>query len=266
MQRSDAAVKISKLLSGRDENLILQLISECQHHHGNAIAQDTQGIDATRNIRALLSDLVPHDMFAYGFFETRTLRVTNCFNVDFPQSYIDTSVVVDGQLKSPVIRTWMGTLKPTYVNSRILDSQYASATRWIQNFRQHEMESVVVHGVIDANNLSASCFALGGLYDPWDQRSEYILSVTVPHLHAVFGTAAARTKGTHPTFRPLSPRELEVIRWLALGKSVSDIGAILGISDFTVRTHIQRLINKLEATNRSHAVARAIQAGVITGI
>jgi DNA-binding CsgD family transcriptional regulator len=62
---------------------------------------------------------------------------------------------------------------------------------------------------------------------------------------------------------PLSVREHEVLQWLLGGKSNWDIGMILSISEFTVKNHVQSILRKLNANGRQHAVAKALEAGLI---
>ena len=52
-----------------------------------------------------------------------------------------------------------------------------------------------------------------------------------------------------------SEREIEVLRWMSLGKTNGAIAAILGTSEATVRTHAQHLLAKLHRKNRTSAVA-----------
>lgn len=61
----------------------------------------------------------------------------------------------------------------------------------------------------------------------------------------------------------LTGREIEVLRWLARGKSAFETGVILQISVCTVRLHIQSLKRKLNASNIPHAIAEAYQAGIL---
>lgn len=61
----------------------------------------------------------------------------------------------------------------------------------------------------------------------------------------------------------LSPRELEVLRWLARGKSNSVIAEIMGISRHTVDTMLRRLFDKLDANDRTTAVLRGVKAGFL---
>ena len=62
-----------------------------------------------------------------------------------------------------------------------------------------------------------------------------------------------------PTDRRLSVREREIMNWIMQGKSTWDISAIINISESTVNFHINNLMKKLGAVNRSHAVAIVLQ-------
>ena len=57
---------------------------------------------------------------------------------------------------------------------------------------------------------------------------------------------------------PLSPRERDVLRTVAMGHTNEEIAEILGISQSTVRSHIDNARAKLGATNRAHAIAIAV--------
>ena len=61
-----------------------------------------------------------------------------------------------------------------------------------------------------------------------------------------------------------SPREFEVLTLAADGLSSPAIGMQLGISSKTVDTHVERACRKLGAKNRTTAVLRAIELGLIT--
>jgi DNA-binding CsgD family transcriptional regulator len=62
----------------------------------------------------------------------------------------------------------------------------------------------------------------------------------------------------------LTPREVDVLRWIARGKTAGEIAAILGIGKRTVDEHTASVVRKLGAANRTHAVVLAIQQGIIT--
>ncbi len=61
----------------------------------------------------------------------------------------------------------------------------------------------------------------------------------------------------------LSPREIDVLQRMAVGKSNKEIGAELFISEGTVKTHIKSIFSKLDVVSRTEAVATANRRGLI---
>lgn len=61
----------------------------------------------------------------------------------------------------------------------------------------------------------------------------------------------------------LSPRELEILRWMARGKSNSVIAEILGISRHTVDTIGRRLFDKLDVNDRTTAAIKGLGSGLL---
>ena len=61
----------------------------------------------------------------------------------------------------------------------------------------------------------------------------------------------------------LSPREIDVLQRMAIGKSNKEIGADLFISEGTVKTHIKSIFSKLDVVSRTEAVATATRRGLI---
>ena len=61
----------------------------------------------------------------------------------------------------------------------------------------------------------------------------------------------------------LTPRESEVLEQIVAGKSNKEIAAELGISEATVKTHINTLLSKLGVTDRTQAATAAIRRGIV---
>lgn len=61
----------------------------------------------------------------------------------------------------------------------------------------------------------------------------------------------------------ISPRELAVLEQLAAGRSNKEIARALHVSPNTIKTHIARLFEKLEAQRRTEAIARARALGIL---
>jgi len=61
----------------------------------------------------------------------------------------------------------------------------------------------------------------------------------------------------------LTERETEVLRTIVAGKSNKEIASALFISEATVKTHINNLLSKLGATDRTQAARIALQRGIV---
>lgn len=61
----------------------------------------------------------------------------------------------------------------------------------------------------------------------------------------------------------LTPREIEILKWTADGKSADDIADILELSVNTVNFHVRNLILKFNVSNKTSAVVRALMFGVL---
>jgi DNA-binding NarL/FixJ family response regulator len=89
--------------------------------------------------------------------------------------------------------------------------------------------------------------------------------------HLVGGDAQGTTLSPEPQphERPdplphsLTRRELEVLRLLAHGHTNHEIAQILVVSTLTVKTHVQRIIHKLGASDRTQAAVRAAELGLL---
>jgi LuxR family transcriptional regulator, quorum-sensing system regulator BjaR1 len=74
--------------------------------------------------------------------------------------------------------------------------------------------------------------------------------------------------GPHLVYPPspkiqLTPREVEATTWLARGKTYSEIALLLSISERTAKAHVESACHKLNAVNKTHAVALALVNGLI---
>lgn len=81
----------------------------------------------------------------------------------------------------------------------------------------------------------------------------------------LFGRVPVRAEGNPQAVAALgiSGREMEVLRALAAGHANKEIARTLGVSPNTVKTHVARLYEKLEARRRTDAVARARVLGIL---
>jgi DNA-binding CsgD family transcriptional regulator len=66
-----------------------------------------------------------------------------------------------------------------------------------------------------------------------------------------------------PGTSPLTPREVETLRWTMDGKTAWEVGNILGISERTAVLHVNNAMHKLGCVNKHQAVLKALRMGLI---
>lgn len=68
-------------------------------------------------------------------------------------------------------------------------------------------------------------------------------------------------RADEPPDIPLTPRELDVLRHVAVGLRNREVGLLLDVSEQTVKNHLSSILHKLGVPNRTHAVTFAVRQG-----
>lgn len=132
------------------------------------------------------------------------------------------------------------------------------------------MRSFIVHGVHDKRSGQDSLFIAAGYTPPAKGRGVRLLAfldALIAQIDAAFRrvpalalAAAGGAARDGANVLDLSARELEVLESICRGKTNLDIAAVLDISPFTVKNHVQRIFRKIGVTNRTQAAARYTEA------
>jgi len=75
--------------------------------------------------------------------------------------------------------------------------------------------------------------------------------------------AAATRLAEHPLGHRLTLREIEVLEQIAQGRSNKEVGDALSITEGTVKAHVNSILDKLEASDRTEAAMIALKRGII---
>ncbi|MBI5644021.1 MAG: autoinducer binding domain-containing protein [Deltaproteobacteria bacterium] len=113
---------------------------------------------------------------------------------------------------------------------------------------------------VNGSGYRGSIFSFSRRSTGFDGHEKKFLDILTPHIHQalvrVDGKAAKASSG-------LSEREKEVLAWMKEGKTNWEISAILNISERTVKFHVHNIETKLNAVNKAHAIAIAMNNGLV---
>ena len=172
-------------------------------------------------------------------------------------------------LNVPVLRAVRLTSEPFYFDGARLVSwrpnlmlQSVDASRAVDEYGVRSAIVAPVHlpfGVLGA--------VVWGSAEPL-RALETVFASTADAMSALalkFISAHAEASGLRePPDGAPTPREVQCLRWAALGKTDSEIAQILEISVPTVRFHLKNAASKLNASSRAHAIYRATALGFVT--
>jgi len=93
-------------------------------------------------------------------------------------------------------------------------------------------------------------------------------NATSPEIGKVLGVSKQRAhqllKLVKGADTPLTDRELVILRYVAMGNTNKEIGKTLNLDEQTIKNEVTVILAKLSANNRAHAVALAMQQGLIS--
>jgi len=139
----------------------------------------------------------------------------------------------------------------------------------------HGMRSVLIHGMHDERAGQDCLYVLMSADDIPAEPARTAIRLLMPSMDAALrqmaplpqqrrqaASAAPVARGGADDASGLSERETQIMAWVAMGKTNSEIGAILSISGFTVKNHMQRIFQKLNVFNRAQAVSKVTRVGI----
>jgi len=95
-------------------------------------------------------------------------------------------------------------------------------------------------------------------------RNELLETIRAVHAGQMrVSSEVAAEIAEHFTDHALTPREIDVLRLVAKGNANKEIAAQLSLTEETVKSHMRNVLAKLEANDRTHAVAIGIKRGII---
>ena len=179
----------------------------------------------------------------------------------FPAAYLEPLSQPGGQLHCVLTERWLHTRQPVLADLRHDARSWPAG--WVLNARRHGFVNFASHAFFEASGATFTHFCFADLPGRPAARHAQLLRLLVPHLHLALLRVAGIGAGLPASPQALHPHQLEILRWLHVGKTNWEISMILGMSVHNVKYHVAQLLVKLDAANRVHAVARARERGLL---
>jgi DNA-binding CsgD family transcriptional regulator len=242
--------------------------SECEHSlevlHYAAQAETSQDI---KTVLELIQTHFPFNRLLGGLARLgpggKFEGFANVVNVSYPDewlrlywqnSFFEVDPVFQKALKAPGTQLW----KDTY---RTATSK--KEKEFIHTAGEFGLQSGITTGSADQACSVATFCSFAGESDLEAERYLPLMEYLGYHLHlALMRTEPRHTYALDRCVKKLSVRELTILNWMKNGKTNWEIAQILGVTERTIRFHVESIFSKLDVTSRSQAVATAIEHGL----
>ncbi len=237
------------------EALMINMDASLRVHARNQLFGWTQG---------MLQNLVKHELLicALRNGEPPSYQVDSFAGPLFDPELIGDLFRRDTALVPQIIKSWEeGQYHPVFCDA-------GSGGALAGELKRTGAQALVAHGTYDSFGKPVSLFIFAGAPANLGARQGFLVELIVPFLHLAWlrtrinrpldGTDAARMAADL-----LTVREQEILHWIHIGKSNIEIGAILDISQLTVKNHVQKILRKLNVQNRTQAVGKALALRIL---
>jgi LuxR family quorum sensing-dependent transcriptional regulator len=181
-----------------------------------------------------------------------------------PQDYIDRYEERNYVVRDPVVTELRHTVRP-FSWSDVLRRRKLTRgdKRIIEEAHEFDVNDGLIVPIVTLSG-SLSVFSPCGRNPDLSPDARRAVELISLYSHEALKRKLLEQSRYSEVHTPLTPREREVMRWVAAGKSDLEIAAILSISPATVTIHVERAKRKLDAFRRTFAVVKAVRCGEIT--
>jgi transcriptional regulator EpsA len=243
------------------ETLMLNLDASLRVHERAHFFSWTQG---------LLQSLIRHEVLicALRSGEPLSFRVDSFSTIAPDPAIFGEMFLREASVAPSLIKAWEERRFRPVTCEAGNGSQFAGGA-FARELERTGATQLFAHGTHDADGQVTSFFTFACMPGTIGSKQVYLAQLAVPFLHSAWVRTQinGRTKGSE-SVKPaeasnVTAREQEILRWIYLGKSNFEIGAILNISPLTVKNHVQKILRKLNVVNRAQAVGKALELRIL---
>jgi LuxR family quorum sensing-dependent transcriptional regulator len=181
-----------------------------------------------------------------------------------PREYIERYIEKNYVVRDPVVTELRRTVNPySWSDVRARRDLSKSEKAILDEGREFAARDGLTIPIVSLSG-SMSLFCPCGLEPNLSERARAALEIIGIYADQALKRAILQGHREEPAHTPLTPREREIMQWVATGKTDDEIGDILSIGATTVTSHVENAKQKLDAFRRTYAVVQALRFGEIT--
>lgn len=238
-------------------------LTKCELQDMLEISHDAMGICSDQEMHNLLlrvRGLVPCGNIIAFLGETdthATLKgVAKLVNVSYPAEWLGAYLENGYATTDPVLLTHFREFKPQLWSETYRGVVSATELSFIEHAGSYGLSEGATLGQHNHAETLGSLFSFAGQDMGEYPRHLAVLAHLTPHLHVALMRTAFSSSDSRSL---LSAREREVLQWMIEGKTNWEASRILGISERTVKFHVQNILAKLQSSTRGQAIAHALE-------
>ncbi|PXX55727.1 Response regulator containing a CheY-like receiver domain and an HTH DNA-binding domain [Pseudomonas sp. LAMO17WK12:I10] len=228
----------------------------------NSITSARSIAELTQQTQLALPQILPCENFVFASGRVRAHRVffSHLIHPDSVSDDLIKAIVGrDGMIPPLGIDPIEHCGRPKFTTLERLGN--SSDPVWAKIFREHGIRNLGWTLLPGLHRNTFTGYFFHNISATVAHESKMRMMVFAPYLHIALNRALGskllrhNPGPNHQLLSILSSREAEISRWVARGKTNWEIGQILGISDKTVKTHLQNIFSKLQASSRAQIAA-----------
>jgi DNA-binding CsgD family transcriptional regulator len=181
-------------------------------------------------------------------------------NVSYSNDWLYTYGTKGYASVDPVLQSVLSTFKTQVWEQTYKRTSSQKQLEFIEEARSYGLTHGITAGMLERRRGFATFFSFAGGDSADTNRYKGLFEYLLPYLHR---TLIANTHTPLPNrVKGLSPREMMVLTWMKQGKTNWEISRIIGVSERTVRFHVESIFMKLDVGSRTQAVAFAMEHGL----
>jgi len=188
---------------------------------------------------------------------------SDVLNVNFPQMWLF-QYWKNGYGKiDPVLHALVRSQRVQVWNQVYANVKSEKEKEFIETATSFGLSDGVTVGSLDPSCGVTSFFAFAGGEPALHAQYVTFLDYLGRYLHlALLRSSPKISCSNNNCVTALSPREVTILNWIKNGKTNWEIAQITGVTERTIRFHVESIFSKLDVTSRTQAVAVAVQHGL----